>query len=103
MFSKAHEWITLGGDKASGANELLSTRAARSVRFSGLDPSLLVTAYPYPPPQDDPDMDLDLKPFKVRVLCIHAVPCHFISSGTAASPPPSLSLSFTHSHRSPSP
>jgi hypothetical protein len=66
VFSRAHEWLSLGGDKASGANELLSTRAARSVRFSGLDPALLVAAYPHPPPQDDPDMDVDLKPFKVR-------------------------------------
>ena len=66
VFSSAHEWLSLGGDKASGANELLSTRAARSVRFSGLDPALLVAAYPHPPPQDDPDMDVDLKPFKVR-------------------------------------
>lgn len=89
MFSRAHDWISLGGDKASGANELLSSRAARSVRFSGLDPSLLVATYPYPPPQDDSDMDVDLKPFKVRCLGIRrGCSIHSLS----------LSLSLSHTH-----
>ena len=89
MFSKAHEWISLGGDKASGANELLTTRAARSVRFSALDPALLVAAYPPPHPQLDPDMDVDLKPFKVRAPFPYPRPCPCIS---ITSLPPSLPL-----------
>ena len=65
VFLKNNEWISLGGDKVNGANELISTRNAVSVRFSSLNPSLIISAYAYPPPEDDPDLDVDLKPFKV--------------------------------------
>jgi len=69
VFAPDSNWITLGGDKANGANELINTRKAVSLRFSSLNSNLIVAAYQYPPPEDDPELDVDLKPFK-GLYCI---------------------------------
>jgi hypothetical protein len=73
VFAPDSSWITLGGDKANGANELISTRRAVSLRFSGMNSNLIVAAYKFPPPEEDPELDMDLKPFKVFIVNIITV------------------------------
>lgn len=55
-------WQPAGTDKTNGGNELVRTRKINSVRFSALQPHLVVTAHPYPV---DEGAELDLKPYKV--------------------------------------
>lgn len=65
-------WQTMGTDKTNGANETVRTRRINGIRFSALQPHLLLTSHPYP---TDENAELDLKPYKVRsiALCMCAL------------------------------
>jgi hypothetical protein len=62
-------WTAMGTDKTNGANETVRTRRINGIRFSALQPHLMVTAHPYP---TDENAELDLKPYKVRrmLFCV---------------------------------
>jgi hypothetical protein len=59
-------WTAMGSDKTNGANETVRTRRISGIRFSALQPHLMVTAHPYP---TDENAELDLKPYKVVRVC----------------------------------
>jgi hypothetical protein len=67
IFSAGSSFITLGGDKNNGSNELILTRNTISVRFSHLNSNLFVSAHQYPL-EDSPEFETDLKPFKVHIF-----------------------------------
>jgi hypothetical protein len=56
-------WVALGSDGTQGANEPVRSRKVVSLRYSALQPSLLVAAYPFP--TDEEAEQMDLKPYKV--------------------------------------
>ena len=58
IFLPDDKWVIAGQDP-DGANEFIRTRKVSSVRFSLLQPHVLITAHPF---GDDPE---DLKPFMV--------------------------------------
>lgn len=60
LFDVSTEWQSFGSDEANGGNEVLRTRKPTLVRFSKIQPHLVLVAYP---PVDNPD---DLFPGKVR-------------------------------------
>jgi hypothetical protein len=62
IFDSAKGWVVMGTDKSNGGNEPVRTRKINCVKFSALQPHLLMTAHPYPA---DEQAELDLKPYKV--------------------------------------
>jgi len=58
-------FLNLGSGKAIGSNELIRNRKCSSVRFSLLQPNLLISCHPYDALAND-----DLRPFKV-LLSLH--------------------------------
>jgi hypothetical protein len=68
IFDSAKDWVVMGTDKANGGNEPVRTRKINCIKFSALQPHLLMTAHPYPA---DEQAELDLKPYKVsRRVCL---------------------------------
>lgn len=59
VFSKDDDWIELGKNGVSGANELIRTRRCLTLKFNPNHPSMLLTVHPYDESKDD-----DLKPYK---------------------------------------
>jgi len=58
IMSPEHDWEYLAEEIADGANQCLGSRRAVSVRFSLIQPHVLITAHPFPEEAGD-----DLKPF----------------------------------------
>mgnify|MGYP000020562972 CR=1 FL=1 len=54
----AEQWTTFGTDATSGANELIRGRPCVSLRFSSLQPNLVLSVHP------STDDDDDLRPLK---------------------------------------
>ena len=61
LFDPTSSWQEFGNDAGKGGNEVLLTRKATFVRFSKIQPHLLLVTYP---PEDHPD---DLFPGKVSM------------------------------------
>lgn len=65
MFSKEFDWERIGTLMGDGSNELIRSRMTSFLRFSELQPHVLLTIHPYvPPPPGQDDLDEDLRPFK---------------------------------------
>ena len=60
LFDPASSWQDFGDDEGKGGNEVLRTRRPAFVRFSKIQPHLMIVTYP---PEDHPD---DLFPGKVK-------------------------------------
>lgn len=63
LFSAGCRWEVLGQAAANGANELVRTRKVSSVKFSALQPHVLMSSHPPPSSDEDPEGE-DLRPLK---------------------------------------
>eukprot|EP01032_Pedospumella_encystans_P013283 gene13283-15302_t len=102
LFDAGKDWVTLGKDGTNGGNETVRTRRISCVKFSPLQPHLLVSAHVFP---TDESAEMDLKPYKglycvwdvgnpggpqyvlegsgqPTVCCFSATQSHFVVGGT---------------------
>ena len=69
IFDSSSEWKQFGTDYTKGANETIRFRSISYLRFSSLQPNLVISAHPYPTDEAVVNEDeLDFKPYKVRAL-----------------------------------
>jgi hypothetical protein len=70
IFDSSSEWKQFGTDYTKGANETIRFRSISYLRFSSLQPNLVISAHPYPTDEATAvnEDELDFKPYKVG-LC----------------------------------
>lgn len=70
IFDSSSEWKQFGTDYTKGANETIRFRSISYLRFSSLQPNLIISAHPYPTDEATAvnEDELDFKPYKVG-LC----------------------------------
>lgn len=68
IFDSSSEWKQFGTDYTKGANETIRFRSISYLRFSLLQPNLVISAHPYPTDEATAvnEDELDFKPYKVR-------------------------------------
>jgi len=67
LFDSSSDWVQFGTDYTKGANETIRFRSISYLRFSSLQPNLVISAHPYPTDEAAANEDeLDFKPYKVR-------------------------------------
>ena len=63
-------WVKMGEQERNGSLELIAFRKVNSVKFSELQPNLVLTSHPYP--TDEKVASNELRPFKVSIaLALH--------------------------------
>eukprot|EP00981_Chlorochromonas_danica_P000486 scaffold98_cov248-Ochromonas_danica.AAC.27 len=58
LLEPSSSWTTMGQDRGKGENELIRSRLTTAVRFSCLQPHILLAVHPYPLREEDAELDL---------------------------------------------
>jgi hypothetical protein len=72
IFDSSSEWKQFGTDYTKGANETIRFRSISYLRFSSLQPNLVISAHPYPTDEANAvnEDELDFKPYKVGLASL---------------------------------